>query len=81
MMLMTLPPRRNALWWALVNGCAQAEEQASLRHSDPKDAQLDWFGVPVKAQELSSLLHRMRLLAERASLSFSPVRPPCLLHC
>lgn len=41
------------------------ERTALERRADVKEALLDWFGVGVKAQEISSFVKRMDLLAQR----------------
>ena len=41
------------------------------RRSDAKEALLDWFGVGIKAQEISAFVKRMDLLAQRVRLSFT----------
>ena len=64
---------RYALWWSLIRGCEKVERMAVERRADVKEALLDWFGVGVKAQEISSFVKRMELLAQRVC---SPT-PPC----
>ena len=58
---------RYALWWSLIRGCEKVEKIAAERRADVKEALLDWFGVGVKAQEISSFVKRMDLLAQRVS--------------
>jgi len=60
--------RRYALWWSLIRGCEKVEKACSERKADPKEALLDWFGVGVKAQEISAFVKRMDLLAHRVGL-------------
>ncbi|KIY92937.1 chromodomain-helicase-DNA-binding protein 1 [Monoraphidium neglectum] len=57
------PPRqRLSLWRSLVDGCRTAVDETP---EDAKDAMLDFFGVPVKAQELLNHLAQMKLLAKQ----------------
>ena len=60
------------MWWSLIKGCEKVERLAQERRADVKEALLDWFGVGVKAQDISSFVKRMDLLAQR-------VRPPASL--
>jgi hypothetical protein len=53
----------------LIRGCEKVEKVAGERKADPKEALLDWFGVGAKAQEISSFVKRMALLAQRVSPS------------
>lgn len=62
---------RYALWWGLIHGCEKVERLAAEKKADPKDALLDWFGVGLKAQEVSSFVKRMDLLSHRVR----PCRP------
>ena len=61
-------PCRYALWWSLIRGCEKVERIALERRSDVKEALLDWFGVGIKAQEISAFVKRMDLLAQRVGL-------------
>ncbi len=45
------------------------ERIAAERRADVKEALLDWFGVGIKAQEISAFVKRMDLLAQRVGLS------------
>lgn len=56
---------RYALWWSLIRGCEKVERIAVERRADVKEALLDWFGVGIKAQEISAFVKRMDLLAQR----------------
>ena len=60
---------RYALWWGLVRGCERVERAAAEKKADPKDALLDWFGVGVKAQEITTFVRRMELLSHRVMLA------------
>ena len=62
---------RYALWWSLIRGCEKVERIAVERRSDVKEALLDWFGVGIKAQEISAFVKRMDLLAQRVWLSLT----------
>lgn len=44
---------------------------AADQKKDVKDALLDWFGVGVKAQEITQLVARMSLLSKRVRRSAS----------
>lgn len=63
---------RYALWWGLLRGCEKVEKLAAEKRSEVKDAVLDWFGVATKAQDITSFVTRMNLLAERVSHSLAP---------
>lgn len=43
----------------------QAEAQADAKGVDPKDAQLEFFGLAVRAPEIPALVSRMRILSRK----------------
>ncbi|KAL9143209.1 hypothetical protein ABFS82_14G221200 [Erythranthe guttata] len=58
------------LYDALVDGCREAVKGETL---DPKGPLLDFFGVPVKADEVLSRVEELQLLAKRISRYGDPV--------
>ncbi|KAK3035992.1 hypothetical protein RJ639_031165, partial [Escallonia herrerae] len=58
------------LFDALLDGCREAVKEGNL---DPKGHLLDFFGVPVKADELLSRVEELQLLAKRISRYIDPV--------
>ncbi|KAK7276699.1 hypothetical protein RIF29_17844 [Crotalaria pallida] len=58
------------LFNALIDGCAEAVELGSL---DPKGPLLDFFGVPVKANDLLTRVQELQLLAKRISRYEDPI--------
>ncbi len=64
--VLTLPwPRRRALWRGFMQACNDTEQVASMNGMDAAGAQLDWFGVPVKAAEIPVWTARMKMLARK----------------
>ena len=57
------------LWFGLLRGCDDAMAAAIAAGKPVKEAVLDFYGVPVKAQDVRQFVERMRLLADKA-------RPP-----
>ncbi|KAH7560701.1 hypothetical protein JRO89_XS10G0077400 [Xanthoceras sorbifolium] len=55
----------------LIEGCRQAVEVGSL---DPKGPLLDFFGVPVKANDLLNRVQELQLLAKRISRYEDPIK-------
>ncbi|KAJ6309989.1 hypothetical protein OIU76_014851 [Salix suchowensis] len=64
------PDAQIELFDALVDGCREAVEVGNL---DPKGPLLDFFGVPVKANDLLSRVQELQLLAKRISRYENPV--------
>ncbi|KAJ7960580.1 protein CHROMATIN REMODELING 5 [Quillaja saponaria] len=58
------------LFDALIDGCREAVELGSL---DPKGPLLDFFGVPVKVNDLLTRVQELQLLAKRISRYEDPV--------
>ncbi|KAJ7965012.1 chromatin remodeling 5 [Quillaja saponaria] len=58
------------LFDALIDGCREAVEIGSL---DPKGPLLDFFGVPVKANDLLTRVQELQLLAKRISRYEDPI--------
>ncbi|TKY46708.1 CHROMATIN REMODELING 5 [Spatholobus suberectus] len=58
------------LFNALIDGCTEAVELGSL---DPKGPLLDFFGVPVKANDLLTRVQGLQLLAKRISWYEDPI--------
>ncbi|KAL3529982.1 hypothetical protein ACH5RR_009304 [Cinchona calisaya] len=58
------------LYVALIDGCREAIKAESL---DPKGPLLDFFGVPVKADELLSRAEELQLLAKRICRYEDPI--------
>ncbi|KAL3518862.1 hypothetical protein ACH5RR_021451 [Cinchona calisaya] len=58
------------LYVALIDGCREAMKAKS---PDPKGPLLDFFGVPVKADELLSRVEELQLLAKRISRYEDPI--------
>lgn len=59
------------LFDALIEGCRAAVEVGSL---DPKGPLLDFFGVPVKANDVLNRVQELQLLAKRISRYQDPIR-------
>ncbi|GLT51053.1 hypothetical protein SLA2020_245000 [Shorea laevis] len=59
------------LFDALIEGCRAAVEVGSL---DPKGPLLDFFGVPVKANEVLNRVQELQFLAKRISRYQDPIR-------
>lgn len=53
------------LWFGLLRGCDDAMAAAISAGKPAKDAVLDFYGVPVKAQDVRQFVDRMRLLADK----------------
>ncbi|KAK7304940.1 hypothetical protein VNO77_42834 [Canavalia gladiata] len=65
------PPKAQIeLFNALIDGCTEAVELGSL---DPKGPLLDFFGVPVKANDLLTRVQGLQLLAKRISRYEDPI--------
>ncbi|KAL1832124.1 hypothetical protein ACET3Z_001775 [Daucus carota] len=58
------------LFDALIDGCREAVDGMNL---DPKGPVLDFFGVPVKADELLTRVDELQLLAKRVSRYEKPI--------
>ncbi|KAG8371013.1 hypothetical protein BUALT_Bualt13G0042900 [Buddleja alternifolia] len=58
------------LYDALIDGCREAVKGVTL---DPKGPLLDFFGVPVKADEMLSRVEELQLLAKRISRYEDPI--------
>ncbi|KAJ4845979.1 Protein CHROMATIN REMODELING 5 [Turnera subulata] len=58
------------LFDSLIEGCKEAVDAGNL---DPKGPLLDFFGVPVKANDLLSRIQELQLLAKRISQYNNPV--------
>ena len=56
---------RRALWRGFMQACNDTEQVASMNGMDASSAQLDWFGVPVKAAEIPVWTSRMKMLARK----------------
>ncbi len=56
---------RRALWRGFMQACNDTEQVASMNGMDSAGAQLDWFGVPVKAAEIPVWTARMKMLARK----------------
>ncbi|KAJ7558758.1 hypothetical protein O6H91_04G054500 [Diphasiastrum complanatum] len=63
------------LWDALVKGCKEAVKKAG---SDTKAAILDFFGYPVKAQEILDRIRELTLLYKRVNHYQDPITQFCL---
>ena len=48
-----------------MQACNDTEQVASMNGMDAAGAQLDWFGVPVKAAEIPVWTARMKMLARK----------------
>ena len=48
-----------------MQACNDTEQVASMNGMDASSAQLDWFGVPVKAAEIPVWTSRMKMLARK----------------
>ncbi|KAL1152771.1 hypothetical protein V6Z11_A09G132200, partial [Gossypium hirsutum] len=59
------------LFQALVEGCREAVE---VGNAEPKGPLLDFFGVPVKANDLFNRVQELQLLAKRISRYEDPIR-------
>ncbi|XP_027343155.1 protein CHROMATIN REMODELING 5-like [Abrus precatorius] len=64
------PEAQIELFNALIDGCTEAIELGSL---DPKGPLLDFFGVPVKANDLLTRVQGLQLLAKRISRYEDPI--------
>ncbi|KAJ4969882.1 hypothetical protein NE237_002981 [Protea cynaroides] len=64
------PEAQIELFDALIDGCKEAVEEGNL---DPKGTLLDFFGVPVKANELLDRVQELQLLAKRIKRYQDPV--------
>ncbi|KAG8660293.1 hypothetical protein MANES_02G141700v8 [Manihot esculenta] len=58
------------LFDALIDGCKEAVDGGNL---DPKGPLLDFFGVPVKANDLLNRVQQLQLLAKRISRYENPI--------
>lgn len=58
------------LFDALIDGCREAVKEGNL---DPKGPILDFFGVPVKANEVLNRVQELQLLAKRISRYEDPI--------
>ena len=60
-----------------MQACNDTEQVASMNGMDASSAQLDWFGVPVKAAEIPVWTSRMKMLARKVRLpGRTMLRPP-----
>ncbi|KAE8691668.1 Protein CHROMATIN REMODELING 5 [Hibiscus syriacus] len=59
------------LFQALVKGCREAVE---VENTEPKGPLLDFFGVPVKANDLFNRVQELQLLAKRISRYEDPIK-------
>ncbi|XWS71218.1 hypothetical protein CRYUN_Cryun03dG0119700 [Craigia yunnanensis] len=59
------------LFKALVEGCREAVE---VENAEPKGPLLDFFGVPVKANDLFNRVQELQLLAKRISRYEDPIK-------
>ncbi|XP_059429432.1 protein CHROMATIN REMODELING 5 isoform X1 [Corylus avellana] len=64
------PEAQIELFDALIDGCREAVEVGNL---DPKGPVLDFFGVPVKANDLLTRVQELQLLAKRISRYDDPI--------
>ncbi|XP_061342770.1 protein CHROMATIN REMODELING 5-like isoform X2 [Gastrolobium bilobum] len=64
------PEAQTELFNALIDGCTEAVELGSL---DLKGPLLDFFGVPVKANDLLNRVQELQLLAKRISRYEDPI--------
>ncbi|XP_061347775.1 protein CHROMATIN REMODELING 5-like [Gastrolobium bilobum] len=64
------PDAQIELFNALIDGCTEAVDLGSL---DPKGPLLDFFGVPVKANDLLTRVQELQLLAKRISRYEDPI--------
>ncbi|XP_048228059.1 protein CHROMATIN REMODELING 5 isoform X2 [Ricinus communis] len=64
------PDAQIELFDALVDGCKEAVDAESL---DPKGPLLDFFGVPVKANDLLNRVQELQLLAKRINRYENPI--------
>ncbi|KAE9606295.1 putative DNA helicase chromatin remodeling SNF2 family [Lupinus albus] len=64
------PEAQTEIFNALIDGCTEALELGSL---DPKGPLLDFFGVPVKANDLLTRVQELQLLAKRISRYQDPI--------
>ena len=68
---------RRALWRGFMQACNDTEQVASMNGMDASGAQLDWFGVAVKAAEIPVWTARMKMLARKVLLLPSPSLSLC----
>ncbi|KAI4305991.1 hypothetical protein L6164_029311 [Bauhinia variegata] len=61
---------QSELFNALINGCREAVEFGSM---DPKGPLLDFFGVPVKANDLLNRVQELQLVAKRINRYEDPI--------
>ncbi|KAG0616525.1 hypothetical protein M758_5G122400 [Ceratodon purpureus] len=66
----TTPSSQSELWDSLFNGCKDAVRRAG---ADSKAAVLDFFGVPVKAQDVLARIKELTLLGKRIKRFKDPV--------
>ncbi|XP_045831703.1 protein CHROMATIN REMODELING 5 [Trifolium pratense] len=64
------PEAQIELFNALIDGCSEAAE---IEHLDLKGPVLDFFGVPVKANDLLTRVQELQLLAKRISRYEDPI--------
>ncbi|OIW02825.1 hypothetical protein TanjilG_29601 [Lupinus angustifolius] len=64
------PEAQTEIFNALIDGCTEAVEHGSV---DPKGPLLDFFGVPVKANDLLTRVQELQLLAKRISRYEDPI--------
>ncbi|CAK8538681.1 unnamed protein product [Lathyrus sativus] len=64
------PEAQIELFNALIDGCSEAAEIGNL---DPKGPVLDYFGVPVKANDILTRVQELQLLAKRISRYEDPI--------
>ncbi|XP_038692597.1 protein CHROMATIN REMODELING 5-like isoform X2 [Tripterygium wilfordii] len=64
------PEAQIELFDTLIDGCREAVKAENL---DPKGSLLDFFGVPVKANELLTRVQELQLLAKRISRYADPI--------
>ncbi|XP_043690577.1 protein CHROMATIN REMODELING 5 isoform X3 [Telopea speciosissima] len=64
------PEAQVEIFDALIDGCKEAVKEGNL---DPKGSLLDFFGVPVKANELLDRVQELQLLAKRIRRYQDPV--------
>ncbi|XP_054799875.1 protein CHROMATIN REMODELING 5 isoform X2 [Prosopis cineraria] len=64
------PEAQIEIFNSLIDGCKEAVELGSM---DPKGPLLDFFGVPVKANDLLNRVQELQLLAKRISRYEDPV--------
>ena len=68
--------RRRALWRGFMQACNDTEQVASMNGMDAAGAQLDWFGVAVKAAEIPVWTARMKMLARKVAPPHPLARHP-----